>query len=100
MGLHVGDALVGNIGSEERLEYTAIGPGVNLAARLEQLCKVYNSEIVVSHELMLGLEVSPSAGWLKVDGVNARGVERGLAIWVYNHERSKMGPNGLVMEAV
>ncbi len=37
VGVHTGEAIVGNVGSEERMEYTAVGPTVNIAARLEAL---------------------------------------------------------------
>ena len=47
-GLHVGDAVVGNLGSAERMEYTALGSSVNLAARLEGLNKEYGTTILVS----------------------------------------------------
>ena len=50
-GLHVGQAVVGNIGSTARMNYTALGATVNLAARLEGLNKVYGTSVLVSEEI-------------------------------------------------
>ena len=46
-GLHVGDAVVGNVGSCDRMNYTALGATVNLAARLEGLNKNYGTRVLV-----------------------------------------------------
>ena len=48
IGLHVGSLMYGNIGVPERLEFTATGPAVNEAARLEELTKTLERPILAS----------------------------------------------------
>jgi adenylate cyclase len=50
LALHVGHVLYGNIGSGERLDFTCIGPAVNLTARLEKLAARFGRTIVTSAE--------------------------------------------------
>jgi adenylate cyclase len=50
LALHVGEALYGNIGGGGRLDFTCIGPAVNMAARLEKLAGRLGRTVVSSHE--------------------------------------------------
>ena len=48
LGLHVGEVLYGNIGSEERLDFTVVGPAVNEVSRIASMCRSLDQPVLVS----------------------------------------------------
>ncbi len=56
--LHLGEMLWGNIGAADRLDFTAIGPAVNLVSRLEGLCRLLDKAVLVSGTLAAETGVS------------------------------------------
>jgi adenylate cyclase len=78
-GLHTGDAVVGNIGSADRMNYTVLGATVNLAARLEPLNKDYGTEILVSHAV--AERASARFAFRFVDTVRPKGFEDSVRIF-------------------
>jgi adenylate cyclase len=70
-GLHVGDAVVGNIGSSDRMNYTALGATVNLASRLEGLNKNYGTHVLVSAAIRE--RVSHAFLFRSVDSITPKG---------------------------
>ncbi len=71
MALHVGDVMYGNIGTAKRLDFTVIGPAVNLAARLEGLTRALGAPLLLSPDFVNAADIAArSRGRHGVKGVN------------------------------
>lgn len=56
LSLHIGEVTYGNVGGQNRLDFTVIGPAVNLASRVESLCKSSGHRILMSKDFVEALE--------------------------------------------
>ena len=72
LALHVGDVLYGNIGSDTRLDFTVIGPAVNLTARIESMCRQLGRPLLLSSDFVRAGRISAdSLGAFALKGVGA-----------------------------
>ncbi len=71
IALHAGEVMYGNIGAAHRLDFTVTGPAVNVASRIERLCRTLGPKILVSDAFACGCGQMPfhSLGRHRLDGI-------------------------------
>ncbi|AYV55567.1 adenylate/guanylate cyclase domain-containing protein [Leptospira kmetyi] len=72
-GLHKGPILLGTIGEKERMEGAVISPSVTLATRVGQLCRLFDSSILITDHVLFGLENPEKYSMRVVDRIQLKG---------------------------
>ena len=81
IGLHWGEVFSGVVGDEDRLEYTALGDTVNIAARLGQMTKTCEMEIIVSDAVFEAAGEPAREDWIALEPAPLRGRSQPLALF-------------------
>ncbi len=89
IGLHHGEAVIGNIGSAARKQYSITGNVVIMASRIEQLNKRWHSQLVISQEVFVQLAEDVKAVFMLQEPVKVKGINRPVLLYVFNEEMEK-----------
>jgi class 3 adenylate cyclase len=81
IGLHIGEVILGPLGCEDRMEFTAIGDAVNTAARLEGLCKDKAFPLLITGALYDELEAGEREGFESLGEVSVKGKQVPLRVY-------------------
>src|SRR5215813_12530018 len=76
VGLHVGEVFYGNIGSEDRLDFTVVGPAVNEVSRIASMCNSIDREFLASSEFAKGLDTTGRRYLVSTGRYALRGIGR------------------------
>ena len=81
VGLHVGEVFYGNIGSEDRLDFTVVGPAVNEVSRIASMCRSVERELLMSSAFRSGLDAAGRNYLVSTGRFALRGISRAQELY-------------------
>jgi adenylate cyclase len=91
LGLHLGDVLFGNIGSDTRLDFTVVGPAVNEVNRIVAMCRSVDRDVLASADFVAALPAPERARFVSVGRFALRGVRRAQELFTLDPDRPSAG---------
>ena len=76
VALHVGEVFYGNIGAEDRLDFTVVGPAVNEVSRIASMCRSVDRELLASSDFHAGLDAAGQRYFVSTGRFALRGIGR------------------------
>ncbi|CAN5138368.1 adenylate/guanylate cyclase domain-containing protein [soil metagenome] len=86
LGLHIGDVFYGNIGSNERLDFTVVGPAVNEVARIASMCRSADRDVLVSSAFTAATPEADRPIFVSVGRYALRGIGRPQELFTLDRE--------------
>jgi adenylate cyclase len=93
VGLHVGEVFYGNIGSEDRLDFTVVGPAVNEVSRIASMCNSVDRELLLSSDFRAGMDATGRRYLVSTGRFALRGIGRAQDLYTLDPE---IGSNAAV----
>ena len=81
VGLHIGEVFYGNIGSDDRLDFTVVGPAVNEVSRIASMCRSVERELLTSSAFRSGLDAAGRNYLVSTGRFALRGISRAQELY-------------------
>ncbi|AWI58861.1 hypothetical protein AB395_00003219 [Sinorhizobium fredii CCBAU 45436] len=86
LGLHIGEVFYGNIGSQNRLDFTVVGPAVNEVSRIVSMCRSVERHVIMSSEFVEASPAAHRANAVSLGRFALRGVARAKELFTWDPE--------------
>ena len=92
IGLHVGEVYYGNIGSEDRLDFTVVGPAVNEVSRIASMCRSIDRDLLASADFRGGLDATGRRYLVSTGRYAMRGIGRAQDLYTLDPDIASSEP--------